>query len=133
MSRSASESSWLLVPPCAMQVPPLQAVEKDGTATELPANVEFAEFAKSTWNFQRLSELVPKFAKTFGAPAGGASVDPVAAVAPSRSDGSRPPKLLERLKHWPVAAAPASIAARSNAQAAAPLNETPLRKRLKVM
>src|SRR5438105_11323884 len=125
MSRSASESSWFVVPGWAMHVPPLHARVNAGTVTELETSVEFAEFAKSTWNFQRLSALVPKFAKTFGAPDGGAAVEPDAPVAPSRSDGSRLATQVFRLKHWPVAAPPASIAARSNAHAAAPLNETP--------
>src|SRR5438067_5725411 len=125
MSRSARESSWFVVPGWAMQVPPLHAVVNAGTATEVEASVEFAEFAKSTWNVQRLSVLVPKLAKTLGAPIGGARLEPDAPVAPSRSDGSRLATPLLRLKHWPTAGLPASIAARSNAQAAAPLNETP--------
>src|SRR6266478_748235 len=40
--------------------------------------------AKSTWNFQRFRRFVPKLRKKLGELAGGA-------VAPSRSDGSRPP------------------------------------------
>src|SRR5438046_232241 len=125
MSRSASESSWFVVPGWAMQVPPLHAVVNAGTVTELEASVVFPEFAKSTWNFHRLSAFVAKFAKTLGAPDGGARVEPDAPVAPSRSDGSRLATPVLRLKHWAVAELPASLAVRSKAQAAAPLNETP--------
>ena len=126
MRRSASESSWFVVPGWAMQAPPLHALVNAGTARALEASVEFAEVAQSTWNFQRLSAFAPKFAKTFGAPAGGPRVEPDAPMAPSRSDGRRLATPLLRLKHWPVAAVPASMAARSNAQAAAPLKLTPL-------
>src|SRR5262249_44970034 len=62
IKRSPSESSDSLVPGCGMQLPPLQASVKAATDTLVgPENDELAGFAKSTWNFQRLSELVPKF------------------------------------------------------------------------
>ncbi len=117
-----------------MQVPPPQAVENAGTASEVVVKVEFADVTKSTWNLDRLSELVPKFANTLGAPDGGSAVDPRAPVAPSRSLGRRLATAVLRLKHCAVAfALPASIAARSNAQAAAPLKLTPFWNRLNDM
>ena len=54
MSRSASESSRCVVPACGMQVPPLQSSVKPATGIDDgPVTLEFAMFAKSTWNFQR--------------------------------------------------------------------------------
>src|SRR5438128_9884972 len=97
-----------------MQLPPLQAGVKAATARFVgPASVEFAEVAKSTWNFQRFSELVPKLRKKLGDPAGGG-------VAPSRSEGKRLSMLEFNWKHCAVAASPASICARSNAHTPAP-------------
>src|SRR4051812_22398759 len=110
MSRSAKESSWLLVPGCAMQVPPAHASANAFTAMVVgPVRVVFALLAKSTWKRHRLSELEPKFRKGAGAPAGGA-------VAPSRSGGSTPPKLVLSWKHCWAAAVPLSMAVRSYAQ-----------------
>ena len=66
--------------------PPLQAVTNAATGMLVgPVNVELAGVAKSTWNFHRLSELLPKLRKKLGEPKGGA-------IDPSRSDGNRPPK-----------------------------------------
>jgi len=54
MRRSASESSFCVVPACGTHVPPLQSSVKPATGIALgPVTVEFAMFAKSTWNFQR--------------------------------------------------------------------------------
>src|SRR6266496_5963849 len=87
-----------------------------------PVNVLLAGVTKSTWNVQRLSELVPKLSRKFGVPAGGAEVVPTAPLAPSRSEGRREAKLGLNWKHTCVAAAPASIALRLKAQALAPWN-----------
>src|SRR5216684_3838263 len=103
-----------------MHAPPPQASLNVATARLVgPVNVELFVFVKSTWNFQRLSEFVPKFRKNSFEPAGGA-------VAPSRSAGSNPPKLELSWKHTAVAALPARIAALFNAQARPPTNELPL-------
>src|SRR5260370_2145267 len=107
MGRSGSESSLFEVRGCAMQAPPPQASVKGATGMLMgPVKVVLAEFAKSTWNFHSLSELEPKLRKNSGEPTGGA-------VAPSRSAGSTPPKLVLSWKHCCVAAAPASMLARS--------------------
>src|SRR4029077_8011541 len=92
--RSASESSCWFVSDCGMHVPPPpQAALKDATGMLMgPVNVVFAGVAQSTWNFQRFSLFAPKFKMSLGAPAGGS-------VAPSRSDGSRPPYELLVAKH----------------------------------
>jgi len=85
MSRSASESSRWFVPYWRMQVPPPQAGLNGATGTFVgPVNLLFAGVVKSAWNFHRLSELLPKFMKKAGDPAGGATL-------PSRSAGSSPP------------------------------------------
>src|SRR5712692_10805554 len=124
MRRSARESSVVLVPDCGMQAPPPHASVKAATGMlRGPVRVVFAEFAKSTWNFHSLSELEPKLRKNSGEPAGGA-------VAPSRSAGSTPPKLVLSWKHCCVAAAPASMLVRSKAQSLAPANVVPLLKML---
>src|ERR1041384_7344981 len=97
-----------------MQVPPLQAGVN--AATEMlvgPPKVELAGVPKSTWNFQRFRELLPKFTKKFGDPVGGS-------VLPSGAEGSTPPNAEDSWKQTCVAAAPASIAARSYAQALDP-------------
>ena len=88
----------LLVPGCGIQAPPPeQAALKAATAIFVgPVKVVLAELAKSTWNFHKLSELAPKFMKKLGEPAGGS-------VLPSRSEGSRPPKLVLSWKHCCVA------------------------------
>ncbi len=71
-----------------------------------PVSVAFAGVAKSAWNLHALSELLPKFSITFGAPAAGS-------VEPSMSEGRTPPKALVSWKHSCVAGAPASMAVRS--------------------
>jgi hypothetical protein len=56
MRRSASESTFWVVPICGMHVPPLQTSVNPATPIEVgPASVELPAFAKSTWNFQRLT------------------------------------------------------------------------------
>src|SRR5258706_15766294 len=113
--RSASESSLFDVLGCGIQVPPPEQAALNAATAILvgPVKVVFAELAKSTWTFHRLSELAPKFMKKFGEPAGGA-------VVPSRSEGSKHPKLLLSWKHCCVAAQPANIAVRSRAQTLLP-------------
>ena len=82
-------------------------------------SVVLFEFPKSTWNLYRFSVFeVPSSMKKLGEPAGGG-------VEPSRSDGSRLASLVPSWKHCPVAAAPASIAVRSSAQAAGPAKDPP--------
>src|SRR5689334_8690506 len=63
IKRSASESSCWLVPGCGMQVPPPpHAGVNAATGIFLgPVNVELAGVMKSTWNFHRFKELLPKF------------------------------------------------------------------------
>src|SRR5689334_18453416 len=100
-----------------MQAPPPQAGVNAATGMLIgPVKVELAGAAKFTWNFQRLSELVPKLSMKAGEPEGGR-------VVPSRSEGSR--LGAPELKHCMVAAAPASIFARSNAQTVLPTNVFP--------
>src|SRR5437867_6213238 len=85
ISRSPRESSFWLVPGWGTQLLPLQARLNDATGIETgPLKVVFALFAQSTWNRQRLSELVPKFRTGLASPGGGGFV-------PSTSPGSRPP------------------------------------------
>src|SRR5712692_10174163 len=124
MRRSASESSLVCVPDCGMQEPPPHASVNAATGMlRGPTSVVLAALAKSTWNFHSLSEFEPKLKRKFGEPAGGA-------VAPSRSEGSTPPKLELSWKHCCVAAAPASMEVRSKAQSLAPANVVPLLKML---
>src|SRR6266568_8558926 len=105
MSRSASESSRCRVLGCGMHVPPLQAGVNAATGMLVgPLKVDWAGVAKSTWNFQRFKEFVPKFRKKFGDAVGGK-------VGPSRSEGSTPPNEEDNWKQTCVAAAPASMAA----------------------
>ncbi len=109
MRRSASESSFWVVPDWGMQVPPAQASEYAAVASVVgPVKVELAVVTKSTWNFQYASVLAvePRPTRNSGEPAGGRR-------APSRSAGSTPPKAVLVLKHTCVAAWPASILARS--------------------
>src|SRR5260370_9330250 len=108
-----------------MQVPPpLHAAVKAATGIFVgPVKVEFPGIAKSTWNFQRLSEFVPKFRKKFGEPGGGA-------IDPSRSDGNSPPKDELNWKQTCVAADPLRIAPPSNAQTFDPAKVVPLLKML---
>ena len=62
MSRSASESSFVLVPDCGMQAPPpLHAGENEATGIVVgPVSVVFAGVVQSTWNFQSCRTFVPK-------------------------------------------------------------------------
>src|SRR5204863_4240701 len=63
MRRSPSESSFCDVPSCGMHVLPPHACEKAAVASDPPeVSVELLMFPKSTWNFHRLRELLPKFA-----------------------------------------------------------------------
>ena len=58
MSRSASESSFCVVPLCGMQVPPLHASVKAAVASAVgPVRVVFAGVTQSTWNFQKASSF----------------------------------------------------------------------------
>src|SRR5947208_15042990 len=126
IKRSPSESSFSFVPDCCTHAPPPHASLNGATAIFVgPLNVEFPVFAKSTWNFQRFSEFVPKFRKNSFEPLGGT-------VAPSKSAGSNPPKLGLSWKQTAVAAVPAFIAVLFNAQARPPTKEFPLNM-LKVM
>src|SRR5258708_17014242 len=104
-----------------MRLPPPEHAAGNAATGMLvgPVKVELAGVAKSTWNFHKLSEFVPKFRYMSGAPAGGA-------LDPSRSDGSRLPKLELSWKQTWVAAAPARIAALSSAHARAPTKVLPL-------
>ena len=65
--------------------PPPQAAEKAATGSVAgPVKVELDGVVKSTWNLKKFRLLVPKFTRKFGEPEGGA-------IAPSKSDGRRPP------------------------------------------
>jgi hypothetical protein len=90
-----------------------------------PNEIVFAGMPQSTWNFHNLRLLVPKFRKKLGVPGGGGL------AGPSRSDGSRPPKLALNWKHCCVAGKSASIEVRSYAHTLEPANVTPLLKILK--
>src|SRR5712691_573353 len=120
MSRSASESSFWVVPDCGMQVPPpLQAGENEATEIVVgPVRLEFAGVVQSTWNFHSFRLFVPKLRRKFGDPLGGG-------VGPSTSEGRRLPNDELRVKHCCVAAWPWSIFARSYAQACGPRNCVP--------
>src|SRR6266700_1349228 len=121
ISRSASESSCVVVPDCGMQVPPPHASANDVTDKVVgPVNVELAGVTQSTWNFHVAScvDVVPMETWTFDSPAGGA-------VEPSRSDGSTPPNDVLVEKHCCDAAWPSSIFDRSMAHDSAPANELP--------
>src|SRR6516162_6030216 len=112
-----------------MQVPPPHASLNGATATFVaPLSAEFAGAPQSIWNVQnaRWELSVPSASRYSGVPAGG-SCDP------STSAPRSPPKLLLRLKHCWVAAAPASMAARLYAHTSPPRNAVPEPlKRLKV-
>src|ERR1044071_9264494 len=117
ISRSPRESSFSRVPGCGTQAPPPHAGENAATAIVVgPVNVAFAGAAKSTWNFHSRSELVPKFSRWLGEPAGGGE------ATPSRSAGNRLANDVDSWKHSCVAGAPLIIFARSNAQTRAPWN-----------
>src|ERR671934_1139888 len=92
--RSARESSRWDVPDCGMHVPPpLQAAEKDATGIVVgPDRLEFAGVVQSTWNLQSKRLFVPKLRTKFGDPLGGG-------VVPSRSEGSRLPYEVLKVKH----------------------------------
>src|SRR5258708_1276894 len=108
MRRWASEASGLAVPGCCTQVPPLQASVKAATGTLMgPVRVELAGVVQLTEKRQTFRELLPKLMNGSGVPAAGRL------VAPSRSAGSTPPKLVESWKHCWVAAAPDNMAERS--------------------
>src|SRR5947209_3455547 len=121
MRRSASESSLWVVPNCGIQVPPpLQAAAKAATGMLVgPDSVAVPAVKLTLEIFQRLTELEPKLRKNSGEPAGGG-------VAPSRSAGSTPPKLLLNWKQICVAAVPAIIEARSKAHNLEPPKLEPL-------
>jgi hypothetical protein len=100
-------------------LPPLQSGVKLATAKVVgPVKVELAGVMKSTWNFHKLSEFVPKFMKNAGSPL-------VGRMVPSMSDGNRLATLLLCWKQSMVAVFPASIALRFAAQASAPKNMVP--------
>src|SRR5262249_20351285 len=103
-----------------MQTPPLHAGEKAATGRFVgPVRVELDGVVQSVWNFQRLMLLLPRFTMKFGEPDGGA-------VAPSRSEGSSPPKVELSEKHCCVALWPASICDLSKAHVSAPRNRLAL-------
>src|SRR5678815_1295136 len=81
--RSASESSFTVVPGCGMQAPPLQAREKAATPETAigPVNVP-VPVPQFTANRQKLTAEVVILNNRFGVPGGGG-------VMPSRSAGSR--------------------------------------------
>src|SRR5919204_116224 len=59
MSRSASESSFWLVPDCGTHVPPPHASPYEATVMLVgPVNLEFPGVVQSTWNFQLTRLLV---------------------------------------------------------------------------
>src|ERR1044072_9858947 len=82
MSRSASESSLLVVPGCGMQVPPpqarLNAATPDTAVGPVSVPVPAPQF---TANLQKLTVVLVILIRKFGEPAGGS-------VVPSRSAGS---------------------------------------------
>src|SRR5215831_11947915 len=122
MRRSASESSFCVVPAWGMQVPPLQAVEKAATAMFVgPPSVAVPLVKLGLEMVNTSSELVLKSTKYSGDPAGGA-------VLPSRSAGRTPPKLVLNWKQIWVAGLPASIEVRSKAQSLGPAKVCPLLK-----
>src|SRR5260370_30817530 len=104
-----------------MQLPPPEHAAVNAATGMLvgPVKVELAGVAKSTWNFHKLSEFVPKFRYMSGAPAGGA-------LDPSRSDGNRLPTLELSWKQTCVSTAPVSILLQTNAHARAQPNVLPL-------
>src|SRR5260370_2784905 len=121
ISRSANESSLFLVLGWGIQAPPPEhaAVNAATGMVVGPVKVELAGVVKSTWNFHRLSTFEPKFREKYCSPAAGA-------IVPSRSYGNRLPTLELCWKQTWVAAAPARIAALSNAHARAPTKVLPL-------
>src|SRR5258708_4060407 len=99
MRRSARESSLVVVPGWGTQPrAPLHSGVKAATGMLVgPVKVEFAGVEKSTWNLNIRRELDPKKITKLGEPMGGA-------VAPSMSEGSKPPTDEPCWKHTCVAA-----------------------------
>src|SRR5262245_27140230 len=107
-----------------MQVPPPQAAANAATGMFVgPESVAVPAVKLTLEIFHRLREFEPKLRKNSGDPAGGG-------VAPSRSAGSTPPKLLLNWKQIWVAAVPAIIEARSSAHSLEPAKVAPLLKML---
>src|SRR5215468_7752611 len=124
MRRSASESRLCVVPNWGMQAPPLQAAAKAATGMFVGPDSVAVPAVKLTLDiFHKLTEFEPKLRKNSGEPAGGG-------VAPSKSAGSTPPKLLVSWKQIWVAAVPAIIEARSSAHSLEPAKVAPLLKML---
>src|SRR5437667_4189141 len=116
MSRSASESSCVVVPSWGMQLPPPHAGEKAATGMLVGTlNVEFAGVTQSTWNFHIFRLFESKFRTKVGEPTGGN-------LAPSRSAESRPPYAESSWTHCCQAGPPMSICDRSKAHARATTN-----------
>src|SRR6516225_3230089 len=118
MTRSPKESSFSPGFGSVMQARVLSEHASVNGATGIsvgPVKVELAGLLKSTWNrkkFRSDASATPTI--KLGDPTGGD-------VFPSRSDGSRLETLGGSWKQMIVAAFPASIFARSSAQAIAPL------------
>src|SRR6266478_6115969 len=106
-----------------MHVTPPQASLKELTGIEVgPVKAEFDGVAKSAWNLNRPSALAPESSiKKLGSPEGGG-------VLPFRSEGRRLATLEFSWKQMAVPALPASMFARSKAQACAPTKAPPLGK-----
>src|SRR5689334_15951904 len=124
MSRSASESSWLVVPGCGMQVPPPQALLNAATPATAVGPVRVpVPVPQLTANLQKLTAVDVILIRKFGEPAGGK-------VVPSRSAGSRLWFALLVIAHACLAAPPTNICARSKAQTWLPTKLAPLRNML---
>src|SRR5262245_6013390 len=107
-----------------MQVPPPQAAAKAATDMFVgPESVAVPAEKLACEIVHRFGDFEPKLRKNSGEPAGGG-------VAPSRSAGSTPQKLLLNWKQIWVAAAPAIIEARSRAHSLEPAKVAPLLKML---
>src|SRR6185503_13398396 len=120
MSRSASESSLLVVPGCGTQVPPPQARLKAATPDTAVGPVSVPVPAPQlTANLQKLTADVVILIRKFGEPAGGNTL-------PSRSAGSRLWCDVLVLAHACLATPPTSICARSSAQTVFPWKLLPL-------
>src|SRR5690242_1428987 len=100
MSRSPSESSWLVVPGCGMQTPPPQALLKAATPDTAVGPVSVPVPAlQLTANLQKLTVVDVMLIRKFGEPAGGK-------VVPSRSAGSRLAWLVLVMAHACLATPP---------------------------
>src|SRR5712692_3389239 len=132
IKRSAITSSRCAVPCSGMQASlPPDSFESNGEvfSTSGPVKVEAEGVAQFTWNWKTCSWSVGQpsalsftSTKEFGVPAGGGG--------PSRSEGSRPPKLefaANRSNETIAAGCPESILVRSNAQAPWPPQLQPSR------